>query len=80
METQNMVTLLNGSENENSKFATKKWYVIDSESKGNYSHHDLIKFLTKSIESSLCDYCVMNIFQLQEILLLKGGMLLTLLI
>ena len=34
----------------------KKWYVIDSESKGKYSHHDPIKFLTKSIGSSLCDY------------------------
>ena len=34
----------------------KKRYVIDSESKGNYSHDDPIKFLTKSIESSLCDY------------------------
>ena len=35
---------------------TKKWYVIYSEPKGKYSHHDPIKFLTKSIESSLCDY------------------------
>ena len=34
----------------------KKWYVIDSESKGNYSHIDPINFLTKLIESSLCDY------------------------
>ena len=33
----------------------KKWYVIESESKGAHSHHDAIKFLTKSIESSLCD-------------------------
>ena len=56
METQKIVNLLNGFENENSKFATKKWYVIDSESNGTYSHHDPIKFLTKSIESSLCDY------------------------
>ena len=56
METQKIVNLLNGSDNENSKFATKKWYVIDSESKGNYSHPNPIKFLTKSIESSLCDY------------------------
>ena len=56
METQKTVNLLNGSNNENSKFATKKWYVIDSESKGKYSHHDPIKFLTKSIKSSLCDY------------------------
>ena len=56
METQKIVNLLNSFENEYSKFATKKWYVIDSESKGSYSNHDPIKFLTKSIELSLCDY------------------------
>ena len=56
METQKIVNLLSVSNNENSKFATKKWYVIGSESKGKYSHHDPIKFLTKSIQSSLCDY------------------------
>ena len=55
METQKIVNLLNGSDNENSKFVTKKWYVNDSESRGNYSHHDPIKFLTKLIESRLCD-------------------------
>ena len=56
METQKIVNLLNGSDNENSKFATKKWYVIDSESKGNYSHENPIKFLISSLESSLFDY------------------------
>ena len=56
METQKIVNLLNDSDNENLKFATKKWYVIDSESNGNYSYHNPITFLTKSIESSLCDY------------------------
>ena len=56
METQKIVNLLNGSDNENSKFATKKWYIIDNESKGNYSHENPIKFLTSSLESSLCDY------------------------
>ena len=56
METQKIINLLNVSDNENSKFATKKWYIIDSESKGNYSCQNPIKFLTKSIESSLCDY------------------------
>ena len=54
METQNIVNLLNGTDNDNSKFATKKWYITDSES--NYSQNDEIKFLTRSIESSLCDY------------------------
>ena len=34
----------------------QKWYVIDSESNGGYSHHNLIKFLPKSIESNLCYY------------------------
>ena len=31
METQKIVTLLNDSINGESKFATKKWYVIDSQ-------------------------------------------------
>ena len=56
METQKIVNLLNGSDNENSKFATKKWYVIDSESKGNCSDENEIKFLTSSLETNLCDY------------------------
>ena len=56
METQKTVNLLNITDDENSKFATKKWYVIDSESKGNYSHENEIKFLKSSSESSLCDY------------------------
>ena len=56
METQKIINLLNTSENEYSKFATKKWYIIDSESKGNYSHQNLIRFITNSLESSLCDY------------------------
>ena len=56
METQKIVDLLQiGTDNENSKFATKKWCVIDSESKGIYSHENPIKFLTSSLESSLCD-------------------------
>ena len=44
METQKTKNLLNGSDNENWKLATKKLYVIDNESKGNYSHENAIKF------------------------------------
>ena len=55
METQKIVNLLKSSENEYSKFATKKWCVIDSESKGAYLHENPIKFLTSSLEPSLCD-------------------------
>ena len=34
----------------------QKWCVINDESKGNYSPDDEVKFLTRSLESSLCDY------------------------
>ena len=48
--------MLNDSNNENSKFATKKWYIIDSEAKSNYLPDNDVKLLTSSLESSLCDY------------------------
>ena len=44
METQKIVNLLNGSDSENSKFATKKLYIVDNESKDNYLHENPIKF------------------------------------
>ena len=31
MDTQKTVNLLKGSDNENPKFGTRKWYVIDSD-------------------------------------------------
>ena len=34
----------------------QKMYVIDSESKGSYSHENPINILTSSLESNLCDY------------------------
>ena len=66
METQKIVNLLNSSENEFSKFATKKWSVIDSELNGNYSDENPVKFLTNAIEWSFCDYSDIYIFLLQE--------------
>ena len=57
METQKIINLLNDSSNEESKFATKKWYVIDSQTtKGKYKQGDVIKFETETIKSSLYDY------------------------
>ena len=57
METQKIINLLNDSNNEESRFTTKKWYVIDSQTtKGTYRQADAIKFETETIKSSLCDY------------------------
>ena len=49
--------MLNDSCHEESKFATKKWYVIDSQTaKGKYKQGNTIKFETEPIKSILCDY------------------------
>ena len=51
----------------------KKWYIIDSESNGNYSKDEEIKFLTRSIESSLCDYSDAYILVTGNINIIGGG-------
>ena len=60
METQKAVSLLNGSDNESSKFATKKWSFINDQNNGQYGegnqNDSAIKFDTKVIKSNLCDY------------------------
>ena len=56
MQTQKIINFLNDSSNYPSKFATKKWYVIDSETKGKYKKENPIQFTTDSIKSSLCNY------------------------
>ena len=57
METQKIINLLNDSSNEEPKFATKKWYAIDSQTaKDKCNQTNSIKFETESTKSSLCDY------------------------
>ena len=51
------INVLNDSSNEESKFAPKKWYVIDSETtKGKFKQGDTIKFEAETIKSILYDY------------------------
>ena len=57
MKTQKIINLFNYSSNQESKFATKEWYVIDSQTaKGKYKQINSIKFETENIKSSLYDY------------------------
>ena len=57
METQKVTNLLNDSNNEEFKFATKRWYFIDSQTaKDKYNQSNSIKFETETNKSSLCDY------------------------
>ena len=57
METQKIIHLLNDSSNEESKFATTKWYVIDSQTaKDKYNQKKFIKFETENIKSNIWVY------------------------
>ena len=60
METQKIVNLLNDSDNESSKFATRKWYIVNDQNNGQYrrgnENDSTIKFETKVIKPNICDY------------------------
>ena len=60
METQKIANLLNDSDNKSSKFATRKWYVINGQNNGQYGrgndNNSTIKYETKVIKPNLCDY------------------------
>ena len=60
METEKIVNLLSDSDNEWSKFATRKWYIINDQNNGQYGrgneNDSTIKFETKVIKTNLCDY------------------------
>ena len=51
---------MNVSDNESSKLATRKWYIINNQNNGQYGrgneNDSTIKFETKVIELNLCDY------------------------
>ena len=59
-ETQKIVNLLGDDDNESSKFATRNGYVDNVQNNTEYGEGDenssTIKFKTKVIKSSLCDY------------------------
>ena len=60
METKKIVNLLSDSDHESSKFATRKWYIINDQNNGQYGrgneNDSTIKFETKVIRPNLCDY------------------------
>ena len=60
MKTQKIVNLLNDSDNESSKFATRKWYIINDQNNEQYGrgneNDSTIKFEAKVIKPNLCDY------------------------
>ena len=56
MEYQKIANLIDDASNQPSKFRTKNWVEINDESRGTYNVNSQIKFKTKMLKSSLCDY------------------------
>ena len=61
MESQKIINLLDSSDNESQKFATKRWYIINDQNTGNNAYGNgedgtTIKSETKVIKPNLCDY------------------------
>ena len=76
METQKTVNLLNNTDSESLKFATRKWYVLNDQNNIEYSkgneNDSSIKFDSKVIKSSLCDYSDANILVTVDITVTGG--------
>ena len=77
METQKIENLLDNADNESSKFATRKWYVINNQNITDYGDVDenstTIKFETKFIKSNLCDYSDAYILVTRDITIRNGS-------
>ena len=77
METQKIVNLLGDTNNESSKFATRKWYVINDQNNTDYGEGNedstTVKFETKVIKSNLCDYSDAYILVTEDIISTGGN-------
>ena len=56
MEYQKIIKLLGNTPNQLSKSRTKKWIEINDQPRGVYNTNRDIRFNTKMLKSSLCDY------------------------
>ena len=54
MEYQKILNLLN--ESNDSKFLTRKWNIVNDNSKANYNKGNEIIYNTEVLKSNLCDY------------------------
>ena len=56
MEYQKVINLLENMPNQPSKFRTKNWVEINSDTRGTYNKKSQIKFKSSILKSSSCDY------------------------
>ena len=77
METQKIANLLGDADTESSKFATRKWYIINDQNNTNCGDGNedstTTKFETKVIQSNFSDYSDAYILVTGDITATGGG-------
>ena len=60
MESQKIINLLDHKDEDDPRFETRKWYIVNDHNNGNYRQGDdaqsIIKFNTEIVKPFLCDY------------------------
>ena len=60
MESQKIINLLDHKDEDDPRFETRKWYIVNDHNNGNYSQYDdvrsIVKFDTEIVRLFLCDY------------------------
>ena len=60
MESQKIINLLDHKDEDDPKFETRKWYIVNDHNNGNYSRPDDVRSIVKSdteiVKPFLCDY------------------------
>ena len=60
MESQNIINLLDPKDEDDPRFETRKWYIVNGHNNENYSQGDdvrsIVKFDTEIVRPFLCDY------------------------
>ena len=77
MELQKIINLLDYKDEDNPKFQTKKWYVINDQNNGQYGKGDenepTIKFSTEVVKPFLVDYSDAYVLVTGDIKVVDGG-------
>ena len=60
MESQKIINLSDHNDEDDPRFGTRKWYIVNDHNNGNYSQGDdvqsIVKFDTEIVRPFLCDY------------------------
>ena len=60
MESEKIINFLDHKDEDNPRFETRKWYIVNDHNNGNYSQGDdvrsFVKFETEIVRPFLCDY------------------------